>query len=131
MFDLKFQGPLFTWSNKNHLMPIAKKLDILLVNSQWISCYPNSSASFLAHSFSDHAPCLLDLSTTLPISGTKPFKFFNFLTKHPSFFSTVENEWIQAESCASNLTELCWKLKSLKGALKTINKDNFLIFKRR
>lgn len=38
---------------------------------------------------------------------------------------TVEDEWIQAGSSAYNLTVLCWKLKSIKGALKTINKDNF------
>lgn len=125
LFDLRFQGLFNTWSNKQPTNPIAKKLDRLLVNQCWISYLPNSAAFFLAPEFSDHCPCLLDLSIRLPHAGTKPFKFFNFLTKHPKFYPTVEETWIQAGGYATNLTQLCWKLKNLKGALRTLNKDNF------
>lgn len=114
LFDLRYQGQINTWTNKCPTRSVAKKLDRMLVNQPGISLYPHSSAFFLPPAFSDHSPCILDLALPLPIAGTKPFKFFNYLTKHPNFNATVENFWIQAGSSASNLGELCWKLKQIK-----------------
>lgn len=105
--------------------PIAKKLDRLLVNQPWISLYLHSSAFFLPPNISDHAPCILDLAVPLPLAGTKPFKFFNYLTKHPKFLSTVEDFWIQAGSKTTTLGELCWKLKQIKRVLKKLNNQKF------
>nr|VDD29188.1 unnamed protein product [Brassica oleracea] len=80
MADLRYQGSCYTWTNSSPSNPTTKKLDRALVNCQWLQSYPNSVASFLPFEFSDHSPCLIDLSCPLPSSGTKPFKFFNFLT---------------------------------------------------
>uniref|UniRef100_A0A0D3DIZ0 Endonuclease/exonuclease/phosphatase domain-containing protein n=1 Tax=Brassica oleracea var. oleracea TaxID=109376 RepID=A0A0D3DIZ0_BRAOL len=107
LFDLRYQGMFNTWMNKQPDLPIAKKLDRLLVNQAWINSFPSSSALFLPHDFSDHTPCVLDLAMPLPISGTKPFKFFNYLTKHPKFLVTVEEAWVAAGSIATSLGELC------------------------
>ena len=118
MFDLRFQGPLHTWSNHQPESPIAKKLDCFLVNSNVISLFPNSVATFL-----------LDLAHQLPLAGTKPFRFFNYLTKHPLFHQTVLEAWNQAGSMAFTLTNLCWKQKNVKGVLKNLTERTFLIFK--
>lgn len=70
-------------------------------------------------------PLVVDLSVPLPISGTRPFKFFNYLTKHPKFLTILADYWIQAGSIVDNLRDLCWKLKNIKPELKTLNRENF------
>ncbi|CAH2035752.1 unnamed protein product, partial [Thlaspi arvense] len=91
MFDLRFQGPRYTWTNCQPDSPDAKSLTVY----------------------------------QLPKVGTRPFKFFNYLTKHPNFLSVLQEAWIQAGRFGSTLTYLCWKQKIIKGALKELNRENF------
>ena len=125
VFDLRFNGPSHSWSNKQPVKPVGKKLDRLLVNSRTISTHPHAHASFLPPLFSDHNPCILDLAYSLPSTGTKPFKFQNYLTKHPDFLKVVSDAWVQAGGTSSTLAQLCWKLKNIKKDLKTLNRENF------
>lgn len=125
IFDLRFHGPSHTWKNNQPEGPIAKKLDRLLVNSKAIASYPHAIATFLPPTISDHTPCLLDLAYQLPSAGTQPFKFQNYLIKHPNFSGLILDAWTRAGSNCSSLADLCWKLKLIKTDLKLLNRDNY------
>lgn len=123
--DLRYHGPLFSWSNKRPEKSIAKKLDRALINEHWFRTYPSSLASFLAPGISDHTPCLISLNSTLPQTGTKPFKFFNFLVDHPDFLTTVASSWVHNEKEGYSLRNMSVKQRQLRRELKTLNKNNF------
>ncbi|XP_056857638.1 uncharacterized protein LOC130506964, partial [Raphanus sativus] len=125
VFDLRYYGPVHTWTNKRDVTHVAKKLDRCLINIECLTAFPNATATFLPPAPSDHTPCLTDLAFQLPQAGTPPFRFFIHLTKHPSFLKVVTEAWLHAGSTSSDLASLCWKLKNIKRSLRNLNKENF------
>ena len=121
--DLKFVGHLLTWSNKNPNNPISKKLDRALINSSWLSAFPNAEAEFLSPGISDHCHIIIRLGISFQRLN-KPFKFFNFLADHPSFEGLVEDAW-DTSIPGSPLYQFCRKLKSLKAQLEILNQESF------
>ncbi|KAF8086634.1 hypothetical protein N665_0618s0010 [Sinapis alba] len=76
--DLCYHGPCFTWTNKQHDDPIAKKLDRVLANEHWLFEYPLCQVIFSGPAISYHSQGLVKLHCHTPVAGSKPFKFFNF-----------------------------------------------------
>lgn len=100
-------------------------MDRCLISSEVIATFPHATATFLPPEFSDHSPCLIDLAFHLSKAGTQPFKFLNYLTKHPGFTEVVREAWFEAGSESANLSSLSWKLKYIKRSLKILNRENF------
>ncbi|CDY32813.1 BnaC08g02350D [Brassica napus] len=73
---------------------------------QILNLFPDCSAFFLPSLTSDHSPCLLNLAYKIPSFGTRPFKFYNYLSKHPWFHQLVLEAWTQAGGTTWNLTAL-------------------------
>ena len=131
LFDLRYIGPSHTWTNSQPSGPISKKLDRLMVNNTFVAYFPHALASYLPPLFSDHTPCVLDLAFNLPSAGTKPYKFQNYLAKHPGFAQLLHDSWIQTGNTCQTLSQLCWKLKLIKSDLKILNKENYLQIQQR
>lgn len=125
LFDLPFNGPKYTWTNNRPDDPIAKKLDRCLVNGSWLLRFPASHCTFESPVFSDHSPCHIRLVTKPPSYGTRPFRFFNLLTKHVNFKETVALAWSEAGETVATLKDFCFKLKKVKNPMKSLLKDNF------
>ncbi|XP_039009733.1 uncharacterized protein LOC120138287 [Hibiscus syriacus] len=124
LFDHHYIGPLFTWTNKQHDTYLARKLDRVLVNPNWIEAFPSSDVEFLAPGDSDHCPTLVCLHKEAPANKPKPFKFFNFWAMHPDFMSIVKESW-QAPVTANPIQTLYLKLKRLKISLKELNMSHY------
>ncbi|XP_009119170.2 uncharacterized protein LOC103844146 [Brassica rapa] len=125
--DLAQVGSLFTWTNRQPDTPISKKLDRVLVNGQWLSSFPVSFATFEAGGVSDHLRFWTQLQPPEP-TNRKPFKFFTHVTTHPRFLEVVANIWNSQEPLYHSRTALKRfhsKLKSLKSALRQMNRDQF------
>ena len=73
--DLRFNGNIFTWSNrKDGLANIKEGLDCAVCNQEWQYMYLKAGVMHLVSSSSDHIPILLD--THLEIEArSKPFCF--------------------------------------------------------
>ena len=121
--DLRFKGHWFTWSNKNPANPILRKLDRVLMNPSWTSCFPNADAEFFPPGLSDHCPAVVHLGLPLP-QLRKPFRFFNFLTEHPSFATSVAEAWAVPVD-GSPLFQICSKLNRVKIAMRTLNHSSY------
>ena len=59
--DLGYQGPLFTWSNKQEEGIICKKLDRVLMNDAALHRFSNAYSIFEAWGCSDHMRCRIQL----------------------------------------------------------------------
>ncbi|XP_038996334.1 uncharacterized protein LOC120120892 [Hibiscus syriacus] len=122
--DHPFFGPTFSWSNKQKETYLARKLDRLLINPPWASSFQGSFVEFLAPGPSDHSMAMVWTSKETQTNRPKPFKFFNFWTKHPNYLEVVQSSW-QLPIHGNPLQKLFLKLKRLKPCLNKLNKDNY------
>ncbi|OAO91334.1 hypothetical protein AXX17_AT5G31500 [Arabidopsis thaliana] len=90
LVDLPSRGVLFTWSNHQQSNPIVRKLDRAIVDNNWLSLFPNTSAIFYPHGDSNHAPCMVMMNSQPSPSKKKSFKYFSFRSSHPEFLSSME-----------------------------------------
>ncbi|XP_038991297.1 uncharacterized protein LOC120114449 [Hibiscus syriacus] len=124
LHDHPFIGPLLTWSNKQTENYLDKKLDRVLINSNWVNNFQNPFVEFLPPGVSDHCMASVRFSKDNPINKPKPFKFFYFWTSHPNYLTEIENSW-QTLFQGNPMQILFHKLKHLKSSLKNLNSSCF------
>ena len=74
LLELPLKGRSFTWSNMQD-QPLLEQLDWFFTSCSWTIQYPNTMVHPLAKSTSDHVPCVVNISTTIP--KAKNFRFEN------------------------------------------------------
>ena len=123
--DLKASGIHLTWIKKGNAGERkARKLDRVLRNSKWLSCFPMVEADFLPPCSSDHCPMLTRTGTELYRRKTT-FRFFKMWADHPEFENIVQVAW-QTPVAGTLQFQIATKLKAIKAALKGLNRSHFL-----
>ena len=93
------------------------------MNSKWLSRLPTAEANFLCPGSSDHSPVVVRLGIDLHSRRT-PFKFFNLWAEHPDFDRVVQQAW-NFLILGTPMFRVCKKLKHVKEALKSFNREHF------
>lgn len=124
LVDLPSRGVFYTWSNHQPDNPILRKLDRALANGEWFSLFPSATAWFDVPGDSDHSPCIVTLDNQ-PERGKKSFKYFSFLSTHPSFMTSISAAWEEQICIGSDMFSLGEHLKAAKRCCKTLNRQGF------
>ena len=104
LIDLGFQGPRYTWVNKQDIgFFIQERLDRAFANQDWMNLYPEASVTHLTRVHSDHCPILLCLDKPSALRLTRPFRFQPVWMSHPLFEFVLENNWASDLSLNTNL----------------------------
>ncbi|KAK4384456.1 putative ribonuclease H protein [Sesamum angolense] len=92
LVQIPVTGCPYTWHNCSEGMrSLWKRLDRMLVNTAWLDTWPDSSYICALLSTSDHSPLILSGMNRNDEHAT--FRFDNYLTHLPGFFSSVEEIW--------------------------------------
>jgi hypothetical protein len=93
LFDLGYDGPSYTWSNKRFTStPTYERLDRCLANAEWCRAFPTTTVLHLPMMYSDHAPILL-LPTSQRQRPRKPFRFENWWLMEEDFQQIAQQSW--------------------------------------
>ncbi|KAH0723056.1 hypothetical protein KY289_006100 [Solanum tuberosum] len=106
----------FTWWNgRIEEDCIFKRLDMIVVNQEFMDIFPSSEVHHLIRHGSDHAPLHMTCDS---VEGPtlKPFQFLNFWSKHKYFKKIVEDNWC-VDFVGNPFVEFQAKLKKMKKAL--------------
>lgn len=118
LLELPLKGQRFTWTNKQ-CPPLLERLDWFFTSANWTLSYPNTTVSTLVMETSDHVPCLVSISTSIPKGCI--FRFENFWLQHDDFLNQVHLGWhspFVASDVAKNITA---KFKNLRKVLRAWN----------
>lgn len=115
LVDIPLKGRKFTWSNKQ-LSPLLERLDWFFSSNAWTLTYPNTVALPLTMETSDHVPCAISVSTSIPKGHV--FRFENHWMDFPDFLIIVQQHWCAPGHLTDAAKILSAKFKNLRTALK-------------
>ncbi|XP_070032176.1 uncharacterized protein [Nicotiana tomentosiformis] len=91
--DLGFYGPRYTWSNgRGQCSIVWKRLDMGLVNDNWLVSYHATTITHPSSARSDHNPLLLEMNVRQDTSK-RYFKFLNCGFENENFLPLVQEVW--------------------------------------
>lgn len=120
LIELPLKGHRFTWTNKQS-PPLLEHLDWVFTSINWTLSYPTSEVSTLTMETSDHTPCLINISTTIPCASI--FHFENYWLLHDDFLEQVQNRWSLPSHQLDPAKLITAKFKTLRGSLRQWKKN--------
>lgn len=76
--DLNSSGCFFTWNNNSEGAGfVARKLDRVLVNEEWLCNFVKTTVDFPPCGVSDHSPAIISVGSLVSL-GPKPVMFYNY-----------------------------------------------------
>ncbi|KAL9308685.1 putative RNA-directed DNA polymerase [Arabidopsis thaliana] len=124
LVDIPSRGVHYTWSNHQDDNPIIRKLDRAIANGDWFSSFPSAIAVFELSGVSDHSPFIIILEN-LPKRSKKCFRYFSFLSTHPTFLVSLTVAWEEQIPVGSHMFSLGEHLKAAKKCCKLLNRQGF------
>lgn len=115
LIEMKTTGRNYTWTNGNTY----SRIDKALVNAIWMRTLTHMECKIFDPSFSDHSPlCVIVVEEEN--TGSKPFRFFNYLADHPDFMKIVKSNWTSQRQ-ASSMADVWEKIKRLKQLMRRLS----------
>ncbi|XP_074300652.1 uncharacterized protein LOC141631951 [Silene latifolia] len=122
--DVHAHEALYTWTNKKEEDGRRVcRIDISLVNMEWLLAFPEMTATFLPEGLFDHNPCIMALWST-PEKKNNSLKYFNMWGQDEKFIGIVEDVW-RRQIDGIPMFQIVRKLKMLRKDLKELNKEAF------
>ena len=121
--ELFLQGRLFTWSSERE-HPTLERIDRAFATTDWLDGYPDHRLRALSTDCSDHAPLLLQATTTT--WATKRFRFETIWTRFDGFMQVVSEAWVCPLQNADAFRVLDHRLRNTAKALKSWSTKNIL-----
>ena len=78
LIELPLKGTRFTWTNKQ-LAPLLERLDWFFTFANWTISYPTTFVYPLVMETSDHGPCLISISTSIPVEISYVLETFGWI----------------------------------------------------
>ena len=115
LIELPLKGRHYTWSNMQE-NPLLEQLDWFFTTVNWTTEFPNTMVYPLVKTSSDHVPCVVSISTSIP--KAKVFRFENYWVDMPGFFDCVQQSWSAPTNKKNAAVVLTEKFKRLRYDLK-------------
>lgn len=116
LVELPLFGRKYTWTNKQS-SPLLERLDWFFTSSSWTTSYLITTVSSLVMQTSDHWPCKITISTSIPKG--KVFRFENYWLQHPSFIQTAQEGWQDPSNQLGRAKAITAKCKNLRKILRS------------
>lgn len=90
LLDMVLKG--CRWCNNRHDGCVREKIDRIMVNANWLDCFPNAYGEALPAIGSDHSPIVLHCDVAAG-KRKKHFVYEHFWDEHPDCASLVAEAW--------------------------------------
>ena len=116
LIEIPLHGRKYTWTNKQ-TEPLLERLDWFFSSASWTLSYPNTAAKTLLMETSDHWPCVIEISTSIP--RAQVFRFENCWLMIDSFLPTAQQNWSIPTAATDSAKNITAKFKNLRRILRT------------